>query len=302
MKQRRSLLRYAYLSIAAALITIGLKGGAYLLTGSVGILSDAMESLVNLVAAVIALMALIYASRPPDDSHEFGHDKIEYFSSGIEGTLIIVAAISIGAAAVERFIRPQPLEQIGIGLLVTAVASAVNFGTALVLMRVGRERESVTLQADARHLMTDVWTSAGVIVGVALVGITGEQRLDPIIALLVAANILRAGIGLMRESFDGLMDSPVSDSDRESMERIFKVFQGQGIQFHALRTRRAGPRRFVTVHVLVPPHWTVKKGHDVVEQIERAIRAVVPNVNVLTHLEPLGDPSAHEDVALDRDT
>ncbi|MBK8139317.1 MAG: cation transporter [Chloroflexi bacterium] len=300
MNGRESLRRYAYLSIAAALVTIGLKSGAYFLTGSVGLLSDALESLVNLAAAIVALAALVVASRPPDDSHEFGHDKIEYFSAGIEGTLILVAAGSIVVTSLERLFRPQPLEQLGLGIAISIIASGVNLGVALTLMRVGKQRDSITLQADARHLMTDVWTSVGVLAGVGLVALTGIERLDPIVALIVAANIVRIGIVLVRGSFDGLMDTSVSVEDRESIDRVLRVFQGQGIQFHALRTRQAAARRFMTVHVLVPPQWTIKKGHDVVEQIEHAIRAAVPNAHVLTHLEPLGDPAAQEDVTLDR--
>lgn len=302
MNGRESLRRYAYLSIAAALVTIGLKSGAYFLTGSVGLLSDALESLVNLAAAIVALAALVVASRPPDDSHEFGHDKIEYFSAGIEGTLILVAAGSIVVTSLERLFRPQPLEQLGLGLAISVIASGVNLGVAMTLMRVGKQRDSITLQADARHLMTDVWTSVGVLAGVGLVALTRIERLDPIVALIVAANIVRIGIVLVRGSFDGLMDTSVSVEDRESIDRVLRVFQGQGIQFHALRTRQAAARRFMTVHVLVPPQWTIKKGHDVVEQIEHAIRAAVPNAHVLTHLEPLGDPAAQEDVTLDRST
>lgn len=298
--QRTSLRRYAYLSIAAALLTIGLKSAAYVLTDSVSLLSDAMESLVNLVAAVVALIALIVASLPPDESHEYGHDKIEYFSSGIEGTLILVAAASIIVTSIQRLVEPQPLESIGLGLAITAIASVVNLVVALILMRVGRERDSITLQADAHHLMTDVWTSIGVIGGVALVSITGEERIDPIIALLVAANIVRSGIGLMRQSFNGLMDTPIAESEREAVGRVLDSFREQGIEFHALRTRRSGARRFVSMHVLVSPRWTIKRGHDVVMDIERAIRAEVQNAHVFTHLEPLGDPAAEEDVSLDR--
>lgn len=300
MNDRAVLTRYAYLSIAAALVTIALKTGAYLLTDSVSLLSDAMESMVNLAAAVVALVALIYASRPPDESHEYGHDKIEYFSSGIEGTLILVAAFSIAYTSIERLINPQPIEQVGIGIAVSVLASAVNLGVAITLMRVGRQHQSITLQADAQHLMTDVWTSVGVVGGVLLVALTGETRLDPIIAILVALNILRTGAQLIRQSFDGLMDTPIETAYREAIERVMSVFHGQGIQFHALRTRRSGARRFISVHVLVPPQWTVKRGHDVVEQIEHALRAAVSNAHIFTHLEPLGDPIAHEDVSLDR--
>lgn len=300
MKSYKTLQRYAYLSIAAALVTIGLKSGAYFLTGSVSLLSDALESLVNLVAAVVALIALVIAAQPPDDTHEYGHGKIEYFASGIEGTLILVAAGSIAITALERLFRPQPLEQVGFGLAISVLASVINLGVARILMRVGREHHSITLQADAQHLMTDVWTSVGVVIGIGLVTITGDERLDPIIALIVAANIIRSGIGLIRQSFNGLMDSPVSEEEREKIDGILTEFQQQGIQFHALRTRQSGARRFMSVHVLMPPHWTIKKGHDLVEQIESAVRQAVPNASLFTHLEPLGDPAAHEDVQLDR--
>ena len=300
MNNRVALQRYAYLSIAAALVTIALKTVAYLLTDSVSFLSDAMESLVNLAAAGVALGALIYASRPPDESHEYGHDKIEYFSSGIEGTLILVAAFSIAYTSIERLFNPQPIEQVGVGIAVSVMASAINLGVAITLMRVGRQRESITLQADAQHLMTDVWTSVGVVVGVLLVALTGETRLDPVIAILVACNILRTGGKLVRQSFDGLMDTPIENAYRESIDRVLSEFHKQGIQFHALRTRRSGARRFISVHVLVPPQWTVKRGHDVVEQIERDLRAAVSNAHIFTHLEPLGDPIANEDVFLDR--
>ncbi len=300
MTERASLKNYAYLSIAAAVMTIGLKAVAYQLTGSVGLLSDALESVVNLVAAVMALLALIYAARPPDDSHEYGHDKIEYFSSGIEGALIAVAAVSIASAALSRLANLQPLEQIGLGLLISIVASMINLGVGLVLMRAGRVHRSLILEADAHHLMTDVWTSGGVVLGIGLVAITGAAWLDPVIALLMAGNILRMGAKLMRRSFDGLMDSPMTVAERAVVASVLDGYRLRGIQFHAMRTRQAGSRRFLSVHVLVPGGWTVKRGHDLLEQLEHEVRAVVPNTNVLTHLEPIGDPAALEDVDLDR--
>ncbi|MBK9124958.1 MAG: cation transporter [Chloroflexi bacterium] len=297
---RDNLHRYAYLSIGAAVVTIGLKGLAYLLTGSVGLLSDAVESLVNLAAALVALIALIIAARPPDESHEYGHDKIEYFSSGIEGMLILVAGISIMATSIDRLLRPQPVEQLGIGLGLSLLASLVNLGVALVLDRVGKASDSMTLQADARHLMTDVWTSAGVLIGIAVVGISGVTWLDPVIAILVALNIMRIGVVLLRKSFDGLMDTPIPEAERRAVDAVIHKFEESGIQFHALRTRQSGARRFISVHVLVPPHWTVKRAHDVVEDIEREMRAVVPHSRVFTHLEPQGDPAAFDDLGLDR--
>ncbi|MBW7878098.1 MAG: cation transporter [Anaerolineae bacterium] len=297
---RGTLHRYAYLSIGAAVVTIALKGLAYLLTGSVGLLSDAVESLVNLAAALVALTALIIAARPPDESHEYGHDKIEYFSSGIEGTLILVAGVSIIATSIDRLLRPHAVEQIGIGLGLSVLASLVNFGVAMVLDRVGRANDSVTLQADAHHLMTDVWTSVGVLTGLIVVGISGVTWLDPVIALVVALNILRIGIVLLRKSVDGLMDTPIPEPERRAVEGVIHKFETSGIQFHALRTRQSGARRFISVHVLVPPRWTVKQAHDVVEDIEREMRAVVPHSRVFTHLEPQGDPAAFDDLGLDR--
>lgn len=298
---RQHLTRYAYLSIGAAILTIGLKAGAYLLTGSVGLLSDALESIVNLVAAIVALIALLVAVRPPDDIHNYGHDKAEYFSSGVEGALILVAALSIAYAALERLFNPQPLEQVGLGVVISIIASAVNWGVARVLFKAGHEHQSITLEADAHHLMTDVWTSVGVVIGVALVGITGLLWLDAAIALLVALNIILSGIRLVQRSALGLMDSALPSEQVASISTILDGYCLQHrIQYHALRTRQAGARKFVTVHILVPQDWTVKRGHDFVERIEGDIRQQLgqDNVNVSTHLEPLGDPASEADIDL----
>jgi cation diffusion facilitator family transporter len=301
MQQRRpSLKRFAYLSIGAALTTIALKASAYFLTGSVGLLSDALESLVNLVAAVVALGALIIAQRPPDEDHEFGHDKVEYFSSGVEGALILFAAGSIGLTSVERLLKPQALEQIGLGLVISVIASLVNLVVARVLLRAARDYESITLEADARHLLTDVWTTAGVIVGVGLVALTGQSWIDPLIALVVAANIVLAGVKMLQRSANGLMDMAISSDERAIIARILDSFRAQGIEFHALRTRQAGARRFISLHVLVPAHWTVQRGHNLLERLESDIRREIPNAVIGTHLEPQGDPAAMDDVLLDR--
>ncbi|MSP14122.1 MAG: cation transporter [Chloroflexi bacterium] len=297
---RSSLTRFAWLSIAAALATIGLKATAYLLTGSVGLLSDAIESLVNLVGASVALTVLTVAAKPPDEEHLYGHSKAEYFSSGVEGGLILVAAISIAVVAVQRFITPQPVQQASIGLAVSTVASLVNFGVARILLQAGKQHNSITLEADARHLMTDVWTSIGVIGGVALVAITGWQQLDPIVALAVAANIVWTGFNLVRRSVLGLMDTALPAEEQAVVQRILDKYSDKGIHFHALRTRAAGSRRFISMHVLVPDNWTVRHGHQVVEKIEAAIRAALPEVTVLTHLEPLNDPASLADVGIDR--
>jgi cation diffusion facilitator family transporter len=298
---RRSLTRFAWLSIAAALLTIGLKTVAYLLTGSVGLLSDAIESFVNLVGGIMALAMLTVAARPADEDHAFGHSKAEYFSSGVEGTLILIAAVSIGIASVERLVTPKPLEQVGLGLGVSVLASLVNLGVALLLLRVGRKYHSITLEANAQHLMTDVWTSAGVVVGVGAVALTGWQRLDPIVALMVAANIVWTGVAILRRTISGLMDVALPADELGLIHKALEPYRQDGLEFHALRTRRAGASRFVTLHVLVPCDWTVQHGHQLLERVEGDIRRALPDAILFTHLEPLGDPASWSDVALERD-
>ncbi|MFO1392419.1 MAG: cation diffusion facilitator family transporter [Steroidobacteraceae bacterium] len=295
-----SLTRFAWLSIAAAIATMLLKTVAWWLTGSVGLLSDALESLVNLAGALMALAMLSVAARPPDEDHPHGHGKAEYFSAGVEGSLIVIAAMSIAVAAVERLVHPRALEQVGLGLAVSVAASLVNLGVALVLLRASRVYRSVTLQANAHHLLTDVWTSAGVLVGVGAVALTGWQRLDPIVALAVAANIVWTGGRIVLESVGGLMDAALPEHEIAVLRRLLDAYASQGIEYHALRTRRAGALRFVSVHVLVPPDWSVQRGHDVLEQIEGEIRRALPPVTILTHLEPLGDPLAMDDQHLHR--
>ena len=295
-----SLTRYAWLSIAAAIATILLKGTAWWMTGSVGMLSDAIESFVNLAAAMMALWILTVAATPADDRHAFGHSKAEYFSSAFEGLLIVVAAITIIWAAVDRLWNPQPLESVGIGLAVSVVASIVNFLVARTLLKVGREEHSIVLEADAHHLMTDVWTSGGVLVGVGLVWITGWLWLDPVIAILVALNIVWTGWQLMHRSAEGLMDVSLPPEKIAAIVAVLTTYREQGLDFHALRTRQAGSRAFVSLHVLVPGEWTVQQGHDWAERIERDIRKAVPRVNAITHLEPLEDPVSMLDQDLDR--
>lgn len=293
---------YAVLSIAAAVVTIGLKFGAYLLTGSVGLFSDAAESVVNLVAAVTAVWALTLAVRPPDEEHAFGHDKAEYFSSGLESALILIAAGWIAATAVPRLFDPQPLQNVGVGLAVTLVAAAINGGVALSLMRAGRRLRSITLEADARHLLTDVWTSVGVVVGIVLVGLTGWLVLDPLIALLVAANIVSTGVRLLRDTGQGLLDRALPAEDQAKISKILSRYEERNIRFHAVRTRSAGPRRFVSMHVLVPGGWTVKRGHDLAEEIENDIARDLPQSTFFTHVEPAEDPSSFADQDLDRES
>ena len=298
---RASLVRFAWLAIAAAVATIALKAAAWWLTGSVGLLSDALESFVNLAAAVVTLAMLTVAARPPDEAYAYGYSKAEYFASGLEGTLILVAAVLIGVAAVERLLAPQPLERVGVGLAVSVVASAVNLGAARVLGRAGRHYGSIALEAGAKHLMTDVWTSAGVVVGVGLVALTGWLWLDPVIALAVAAHIVWAGVGIVRRSVVGLLDRALPETERRAIEAALDRFRPQGIEFHALRTRAAAGRSFVSMHVLVPGAWSVQRGHDVVEEIEARVRDAVPTASVFTHIEPLEDPASYQDERLDRE-
>ncbi|MEN9937002.1 MAG: hypothetical protein RLZZ387_3581 [Chloroflexota bacterium] len=302
MIERPDLRRYAWLSIGAAVITIGLKAAAYLLTGSVGLLSDALESGVNLAAALMALAMLTIAARPPDEQHAFGHTKAEYFSSVVEGVLILVAAGSIAWAAWGRLWDPQPIEQPGLGLAISVVASLVNLGAAQVILRAGKRHHSITLEADAHHLMTDVWTSAGVLVGVGLVALTGWLILDPLIALAVAANIVWTGIQLIGRSGMGLLDSAISAEEQGALQAILERHQQTtlGIAFHAVRTRQAGMRRFISFHVLAPGDWTIREGHVLLEGIEGEIRGAIPNSTVFTHLEPLDDQRSWEDTGLDR--
>ncbi|MFQ3630432.1 cation diffusion facilitator family transporter [Roseiflexus sp.] len=300
MNGRSSLTRFAWLSIAAAIVTIALKAGAYAVTGSVGLLSDALESLVNLAAAVIALIALTIAAQPPDEDHTYGHEKAEYFSSGVEGALILIAAVSIAFTAIQRVLHPQPIEQPALGLTIAVIASLVNLGVAQILLRAGRRYESITLEADAHHLMTDVYTSAGVIAGVALVSLTGWYLLDPLIALAVAGHIVWSGVRLVRRSVAGLMDTALPAAEREVLDATLAPFRAKGIVFHALRTRQSGARRFVSFHVLVPGTWSVRRGHTLLERVERDVRQALPNTTVFTHLEPIEDPASFQDTTLDR--
>ncbi|HLP97827.1 MAG TPA: cation diffusion facilitator family transporter [Sideroxyarcus sp.] len=292
--------RYAYLSIAAAVATILLKGIAWWLTGSVGLLSDALESFVNLAGALMALAMLTLAAAPADDKHAYGHGKAEYFSSAFEGFLILLAAVSIAWTAVDRLLHPQPLEAVGVGLAVSVAASLINLFAARELLKAGRAYNSITLEADAKHLMTDVWTSVGVIVGVALVWLSGWLWLDPLIALLVAANIVWTGWQLLHRSASGLMDEAIPKEQIEAIEGVLNKYREQGLDFHALRTRQAGRQAFISLHVLVPGAWTVQRGHDLVEQIEADIRASVPFSHLTTHLEPLEDPLSLSDEGLER--
>lgn len=295
-----TLRRYAIASLIAAAATIGLKAAAYLLTGSVALLSDAFESVVNLLAAAVALLALSVAARPADADHEYGHNKAEYFSSGFEGGLILVAAGGIGYAAVRRLLAPQPIEQAGLGLAVAAAAALINLVTAQLLFRAGRSHRSIVLEADAQHLMTDVWTSAGVIGGVGLASLTGWRVLDPLMALAVAAHILRTAVRLLRGSALGLLDTALPEDARAAIVHVLDGYGARGARYHALRTRQAGRWRFISFHVLVPGDWTVQRGHDLLERIEEEVRHAVPDSTVFTHLEPIEDPLSFQDERLER--
>ena len=293
--------RYAWLSVAAAVATISLKTLAWWLTGSVGLLSDALESVVNLAAALLALSMLRLAASPPDADHPYGFSKAEYFSAGIEGALIVLAAAGIVWAALPRLIAPQALDMPFAGLTLTVIASAINYAVAMVLLRAGREHHSITLEADGRHLLTDVWTSAGVIVGVALVFVTGWLRLDPLVAIAVALHILWTGFGLMRRSVRGLLDPAISAEDQKEVAQLIAEYSRRyGVSFHAVRTRQAGARRFVSFHLLVPDAWTVAQAHQLSEEIEARMRSMVPNAAIFTHIEPISDPASYDDQELDR--
>jgi len=296
----RPLKHYAWLSIAAAISTILLKGIAWKLTGSVGLLSDAIESFVNLAGALMALAMLTLAALPADDNHAHGHSKAEYFSSAFEGFLILLAALSIGYTSIERLINPRALEAVGVGLLVSVVASVINLATAKILMKVGREQNSISLEADAHHLMTDVWTSAGVIAGVGLVWVSDWLWLDPVIAMLVALNILWTAWQLMQRSASGLMDASLPAEQLKRIETLLATYREQGLDFHAVRTRQSGNRAFVTLHVLVPGHWTVQLGHEWADRIELDIGKAIPRAHITTHLEPMEDPVSMDDQGLDR--
>lgn len=295
------LTRIMWLAVAAAVVTLALKMAAWLITGSVGLLSDAAESVVNLAAAGFGLVALKWAARPADESHAYGHDKANYISAGFEGGLILIAAVTIIYSAAGRLVEPAALESLGIGLVIAMVAAAINLVVGQILLREGRRHSSLILEADGRHLMTDVYTSIGVVVGVALVALTGWERLDPLIAILVALNIIRTGTKLVGESAAGLMDRALSQEELAAVESVLERFRGRDTAFHALRTRRAGPRAFISLHILVPGNWSVQHGHDLAERVEAALRESFEQATIFTHLEPLEDPVSFHDTGLDRE-
>ena len=291
-----SLIKYAYLSIVTGITVFVMKIGAWYYTGSVGLLSDALESTVNIVAAVIALAALKAAAKPADSEHHFGRGKAEYFSAQIEGFMILLAALIIVVTAAERFMHPRELESLGWGLAISTVASVLNGVVAVILMRAGKAHRSAVLDADGKHLLTDVWTSVGVIVGVALVQVTGYLRLDSIVAMAVGINIIITGLHLLRESTSKLMDKSLPDEDHAAIVAVLKKHESDQVKFHALQTRESGRHRFVSMHVLVPGAWTVQQGHDLSETVEAEIKAALEHTTVSTHVEPIEDPRAWEDI------
>lgn len=300
ISDRKHLTKYAWLSITAAFLTILLKAGAYFLTDSVGLLADAIESTANLVAAIVALIVLTVAAQPPDEEHAYGHTKAEYFATGVEGTLIFGASLSIGIAAVNRFMNPQAIEQVGAGIIVSIIAAILNLIVARILHRAGSQYRSITLVADAKHLMTDVWTTAGVLVGVGAVALTGWVWLDPVIAFIVAIQILISGIKILRESGEGLMDVALPPEEIEQIVDILDAYAQDGMQYHALRTRQSGAQRFMSVHLQVPGAWSVQRGHSLLEDIERDVRSALDPIAVFTHIEPLEDPRSWEDIEINR--
>ncbi|HOO94807.1 MAG TPA: cation diffusion facilitator family transporter [Proteiniphilum sp.] len=298
---RRSLNKYLYLSIAAAIVTILLKFYAFHVTGSMGLLSDALESFVNLFAALFALLMLHLSRKPADQEHEFGHGKAEYFSSAVEGALILIAAFTIIRSALPRIIDPLPLENISTGLLFSLLASLVNLLVGLVLINNGKKKKSLLVEADGRHLMTDVYTSVGVILGIILVELTGWLIIDPIIAILVGLNIIYSGYKLLHRSARELMDASIPEDELERVTAYLDSLGDREIEYHSLLTRMSGPRRFISMHLLVPGDWSVKRGHDCADEVEETIIAMFREpVTVSTHIEPVEDPASMKDIGIDR--
>jgi len=294
-ESRASLTKFAWLSIGAAVVTITMKVFAWRITGSVGLLSDAAESVVNLAAAFLALAMLTVAARPADAEHQYGHNKAEYFSAAVEGILIFVAAVFIIVSAVERLLNPQPLESVSIGVIISTCAAAINGAVGMTLIRAGRRHQSPTLVADGKHLWTDVVTSIGVVVAVIMVAITRWEPLDPIIALVVGANIIFTGVKLVRDSTSGLMDTTLPEAENQAIAQALSDASTDEVDFHGLRTRLSASQRFATVDMLVPGDWTVAHSHDLIEEVQAKIEALYPGIQVIIHLESRDDPRAYDD-------
>jgi cation diffusion facilitator family transporter len=282
------------LSILAAVVTIGMKSTAYALTGSVGLFSDALESGVNLLAAVTAYAALWYSARPADPTHTFGHEKIEYLSSGLEGVLILIAGLATAGYAIRRLVHPEPLEDLEIGTLIALAASGVNFVVARVLLHHGRKHGSIVLEADGKHLMSDVITSIGVVAGLGLVLVTGWNPLDPLLAIAVGLNITWTGGELIRRSFDGLMDHALPAAEQEKIREVIRAHLPAGADFHGLRTRQAGARRFVEFHLLVNGDLPVREAHHLAHRVEESLTAAIPGLEVVIHVEPVDEQESWE--------
>jgi cation diffusion facilitator family transporter len=285
-------------SIAVAVLTIALKGLAWWITDSVGLLSDAMESFVNLASAVFALMMVIIARRPADAEHPYGHSKAEYFSSAFEGLLIMVAALGIAWAAAQRLLHPQALDQLGWGLALSVLSSAINAALAWAMLQSGRQHRSIALEGDARHLITDVWTSAGVVVGIGLVALTGWQWLDPAVAIGVALNILREGAALMWKSSQGLMDEALEPEVMEEIEQTLAQFKHPTIRFDHISSRRSGQRRFIDLHMHMPASWSLGRAAALRGSVEQALMSAVPGLRATIQLLP-SDVEVHFDDAKD---
>jgi len=294
MTRTRAVQGMAWLSIATSIATLTLKFGAYFLTGSVSLLSDAMEAFVNLAAGMVALGALTYAARPADDDHHFGHDKAEYFASGVEGALILVAAASIAWAAVQRLLHPAPVESLGWGILVSVVAAGMNFATAKIMLRAARAHDSITLEADAKHLMTDVWTTVGIVAGLLVVMWRPEWSiLDPLMAIAVAIQIVFTGVDLLRRSADALLDAALPPDELRTAEAAIRGALPPEADFHALRTRKAGARRFLDLHLVVPGEMSVAESHALCDRVEAAIVAALSNADATVHVEPRESAAPH---------
>jgi cation diffusion facilitator family transporter len=278
---------------------MGIKGSAYFLTASVGLLSDALESLINLTAALLAVRLLAIAAAPPDENHAYGHHKAEYFSSLLEGSLILAAAGGIIYTATPRLFSPPALERLELGLAIVFGASLINLLVARLLLRMGRQHNSIALEADGHHLMSDFWTSVAVIAGVGATSLTRLAILDPVVAIVVALRILWTGYDLLRRSIEGLMDTALPTAERERIIQTLESLSHRGFSFHALRTRRAGNRTFISLHLQTPGDWSIQEGHDLAEEVERSIRRVVPRATIFTHVEPLEDPRSWTDEGLD---
>ncbi len=294
-----SLKKYAWLSIAAAVSTITLKLLAYWLSNSVGLLSDALESVINFATAISTLVSLAIAALPPDQEHAYGHTKAEYFASGLTGLLIFGAGVAIIISAVQRWLAPEPLALLGQGVGISLVAAGINLAVARLLIKAGRENHTIALIAEGKHLMSDVWTTFGVALSIGLLWLTGWEWLDPLIAALIALQLCWTGFNLLRDTAFGLMDSAISPEELEQLLGVLKKYHPEGVDYHALRTRQSGQRRFVSVHLQVPGRWTVQRGHDIAEKIAEEMRERVPNLSTFTHIEPVEDPASWDDVELE---